>query len=1014
MLARAPHARRAVKEPTRTPAETFEDSSPLFALIASTVASMARVLQDGDRLGPYEIVSPLGAGGMSEVYRGRDTRLDRTVAIKVVSSALAGAPDLRERFDREARAISSLSHPHICPLFDVGNQDGVDFLVMEYLEGETLASRLQRGALPLSEALALAIQIASALDAAHRAGVVHRDVKPGNVMITSAGAKLVDFGLAKARTSSVVDAGDVSVPTAPQGLTGPSTLLGTCPYMSPEQLRGLPVDERTDLFSFGIVLYEMVSGVRPFPGSSASAVVDAILSAPPRDFGENLVPGRLKSLIWRLLETDPANRFGSAEEVHRELQALNAVLPPTRSGRRSRPAWFAAGAAAVLVAAMGGWLWNRASGQRWALETAMPEVTRLLAAGEFVQAAALTRRARAVLPNDPTLERLWTRATGEASISSEPSDADVSIRPYRGDSGVWETLGQTPLKKLRVPMDTYVWRLVKPGFAPTFFIGQIFDAGPPGFHSDLEQRLSLRRADAVPPEMVVVSGGGVSLTYPFRDAPHVAIDDFLIDRHEVTNEEYKAFVDSGGYLKREYWKQPFVRDGHALPWKAAVALFHDKTGRPGPAGWTAGNYPKGLENHPVAGVSWYEAAAYAEFAGKSLPTAYHWTLASQAIDYTPIVTAGSNFQNDGTRPVGQTGALSGFGTTDMAGNVKEWCLNEGQDGKRFILGGGFGEPMYMFNFSNTQSPWDRRPNFGFRCVKLNAPPAAGTAARIEVTTHDYSKDTPVSDEVFGAFLGLYAYDKGELHARVEETETSTVWSREKVTFDAAYGFERVTAHLFLPKGVAAPLQAVVYFPGGFAVLDDELDLSLLENTLDFVMKSGRALLVPIYKGTYARRDGLRPGGKPPAFFRDHVIAWSKDLGRSLDYLETRKEFDATKVAYFGASLGAVEGALLLAVEKRVKVAILSSGGFQRSRALPEVDPFNFATRVTVPVLMLSGRYDGVFPLESSQLPFFRRLGTPAHDKKHVVYEDGHGAFPHPAAIRESLDWLDKYLGSVRR
>ena len=149
-LARAPHARTAVKEPARTRADTFEDSSPLFALIASTVASMARVLQDGDRLGPYEIVSPLGAGGMSEVYRGRDTRLDRPVAIKVVSSALAGAPDLRERFDREARAISSLSHPHICPLFDVGNQDGVDFLVMEYLEGETLASRLQRGALPLT------------------------------------------------------------------------------------------------------------------------------------------------------------------------------------------------------------------------------------------------------------------------------------------------------------------------------------------------------------------------------------------------------------------------------------------------------------------------------------------------------------------------------------------------------------------------------------------------------------------------------------------------------------------------------------------------------------------------------------------------------------------------------------------------------------------------------------------------------------------------------------------------
>ena len=305
-----------------------------------------------------------------------------------------------------------------------------------------------------------------------------------------------------------------------------------------------------------------------------------------------------------------------------------------------------------------------------------------------------------------------------------------------------------------------------------------------------------------------MSGGGVSLTYPFRDAPHVAIDEFLIDRHEVANEESKAFVDSGGYLKREFWKQPFVRDGHALPWPTAVALFHDKTGRPGPAGWEAGSYPKGLENHPVAGVSWYEAAAYAEFAGKRFPTAYHWTLASQAIDYTPVVTAGSNFRNDGTQPVGQTGALSGFGTT--AGNVKEWCLNEGRDGKRFILGGGFGEPMYMFNFSNTQSPWDRLANFGFRCVKLNAPLAAGTAARIEVTTHDYSKIL-VSDEVFGAFLEMCRVLTRANSMRASRKQKRLPTGLEKQSPSTPRtGHERVIAHLFLPRGIDARLQTVVY------------------------------------------------------------------------------------------------------------------------------------------------------------------------------------------------------------
>jgi dienelactone hydrolase len=183
--------------------------------------------------------------------------------------------------------------------------------------------------------------------------------------------------------------------------------------------------------------------------------------------------------------------------------------------------------------------------------------------------------------------------------------------------------------------------------------------------------------------------------------------------------------------------------------------------------------------------------------------------------------------------------------------------------------------------------------------------------------------------------------------------------------------------------------------------------------VDFLLKSGRALIFPIYKGTYERRDGLVPGGKPMAFFRDHVIAWSKDLGRTLDYLETRADIDATKVAYFGLSFGGTEGPLLAAVEKRIKAMILSSGGFQNRKDLPEVDPFNFVSHVTIPVLMISGRYDQQLPLESSQLPIFRNLGTPAKDKKHVIYEGGHSVFPHPDAVRECVDWLDKYLGPVR-
>jgi pimeloyl-ACP methyl ester carboxylesterase len=237
-----------------------------------------------------------------------------------------------------------------------------------------------------------------------------------------------------------------------------------------------------------------------------------------------------------------------------------------------------------------------------------------------------------------------------------------------------------------------------------------------------------------------------------------------------------------------------------------------------------------------------------------------------------------------------------------------------------------------------------------------------------------------------------------------------------VTFDAAYGHERVPAYFFVPKNGIPPFQAVVHFPGGFAFMDDKLDLSSVEETYDFLMKSGRALIVPVYKGMYERRDGLVAGGNnPPAFRRDHEIAWSKDLGRLIDYLETRRDIDSTKVAYLGNSAGGPEGAHLPAVEPRIKAAILLSGGLQLTiRYLPEGDPFNFVRHVTIPVLMINGRYDGSFPLESSQRPLFRFLGTPAKDKKHVIYEGGHGVFPRPQAVHECLDWLDKYLGPVQR
>jgi eukaryotic-like serine/threonine-protein kinase len=309
----------------------------------------------GARFGPYEILSPLGSGGMGEVYRARDTRLDRAVALKVLSPS-SDTPGRLERFQREARAISRLSHPHICTLHDVGDQDGMTFIVMECLDGETLAERLEEGPLPLDQALRYGIQIAEALAAAHRHGVVHRDLKPGNVMLTRDGVKLLDFGLAKLRQT---DAAGRDAATESVHLTEEGTLLGTVAYMAPEQLEGEESDDRTDVFALGVVLYEMATGRRPFSGRSRASLIAAILSSepPPLASVQPLAPPLLERVVRRCLAKDPEDRWQSARDLAFELTAIleggsEAGLPkPVATRRRARAAlWGAVGAAAVASA----------------------------------------------------------------------------------------------------------------------------------------------------------------------------------------------------------------------------------------------------------------------------------------------------------------------------------------------------------------------------------------------------------------------------------------------------------------------------------------------------------------------------------------------------------------------------------------------------------------------------------------------------------------------------------------
>jgi Dipeptidyl aminopeptidases/acylaminoacyl-peptidases len=360
--------------------------------------------------------------------------------------------------------------------------------------------------------------------------------------------------------------------------------------------------------------------------------------------------------------------------------------------------------------------------------------------------------------------------------------------------------------------------------------------------------------------------------------------------------------------------------------------------------------------------------------------------------------------------------MNPYGTYDLAGNVKEWCWNAADrgDSRRYILGGAWNEPVYMFNDPDAQAPMNRLPTYGFRCVKYLAVVSPALLEPVEKARRDYDKERPAADDVFRIYRSFYSYDRTRPEPAVESVDDSSgYWKTEKVSFGAAYGNERLVVYVYLPRGVEPPYQAVVYFPGSGALRSRSFQKDAQTAVFDFIVRSGRAVVYPLYKSTYERGDGLlsdRPN--LTTSYRDHIIQWYKDFARSLDYLETRKDINAGKLGYFGYSWGGAMAPILLAEDERVKAAVLACGGFWQQKAPPEVEQINFAPRLKIPVLMLNGKYDFIFPVDTSQAPMFRLFQTPEKDKRHLLFETGH-ALPRKELVTETLRWFDRYLGPVR-
>ncbi len=984
----------------------------------------------GQIISHYRIFEELGRGGMGVVYKAEDMKLHRPVAIKVLPRQAIIAEEDKTRFAREAQAAASLSHPNIAIIHEFDEVDDpvtggrLSFIAMEYVDGETVKQKIKERPLPISEAVNIAIAVAEGLSKAHEKGIIHRDIKAENVMVSRDGVvKIMDFGLAEIAGRSRV--------------TKEGTTVGTVAYMSPEQALGEKLDQRTDIWSLGVLMYEMMTGRLPFEGDYEQAVVYLILNEEPRPIKKfnPIVPPELEQIVNSALRKKPEARYSSAAEVIKELKKYQDSLRAEEMGavslrtflRRIRKPKIAVPTVCTILAILfvAVWFFDRQAKIRWAREEALPEIERLIGESwrDFTEAYKLAEKAEEYIPDDPKLTELFSKSSLKINIKTGPPGAKIYTKEYKAPDTEWKYLGVSPIEKVRVPIGIFRWKMEKEGYETVLAASTTFDV-------DIEKRNLLVPYDlvrvldekrSVPSGMVRVSGAKTDIG---------ELDDFYIDKYEVTNQQYKKFVDSGGYRDRKYWKHKFIKGGKVLTWEQAVAELVDQTGRPGPATWQAGDYLEGQGEYPVSGISWYEAAAFAEFVGKSLPTGSHWDLARGGS--TPLIiypqlggyavfAPFSNFKGKGPIPVGSLQGITAHGAYDMAGNVREWCWNETQKG-RLIRGGAWNDNTYMFDNLSQAPPMDRSTTNGFRCALYPHPEKIPHSALETLKlgeTRDYYKEKPVPASIFQVYKEQFSYDKTDLNARVEsKKESPDGWMQEKITFNAAYGGERIIAYLFLPTNTAPPYQTVIYFPGSASVLKESS--KDLENYyefpifLSFIVKSGRVVLYPVYKGTFERRTEaltLIHYGDNSHLYTEYLTQLVKDFKRCIDYLETRQDIDSKKLAYYGMSWGGKLGAIIPAVEERLEASVLVAGGFA-GPARPEADPMNYVTRVKTPTLMLNGKYDTFSPYETSINPMFDLLGTPDANKELKLYETDHIP-PRNEFIKETLAWLDRYLGPVK-
>tara|TARA_Y100001936_G_scaffold230793_1_gene254179 strand:- start:365 stop:2575 length:2211 start_codon:yes stop_codon:yes gene_type:complete len=588
------------------------------------------------------------------------------------------------------------------------------------------------------------------------------------------------------------------------------------------------------------------------------------------------------------------------------------------------------------------------------------------------------------------------------NISSKPKGAKVYLSKNTLKPSREIYIGETPIVDLRLPIGAVKLKFSKEGFQDRTILTKFRWTAP-----------------FIPPNLNKLSSAPVvkidSLTKTLQIAGIIEnkskyIPAYEIDENEITNRDYNIFLKSPAYSNPVFWKDLIKKYKLKEFSFRTVSKFIDLTGQKGPSTWSVGKYGEGKGNFPVLGISWFEALAFCEFNNKTLPNIYQWDNAAGMASSNEIIPL-SNILKKDPIDISSPTAVGVYGLKNMAGNAREWIFNSSGSKRKFLLGGGFSDEIYLFNWVQSADPLDRSDLNGCRCAKSTNNDIAIGYEDIQTSTKDISKLIPVDDKTYQLYKSQYEYDKFNLNAKLLESKINQTGQRvERVELDS-FNNQKMQALLYLPKDIKGPYKAILFYPGSGAIStrSSQRAMNYLHKNRSFLVESGYALILPIFTSTFERGDGLLNSVPNESInYRDHVITWGRELQITVDYLESRNDIDSENIAYMGWSWGGRIGSIMVAIEDRFKTALLIVGGMRVQNKKPEVDPLNFLPRIKIPTLMLNGRYDHFFPVETSQIPMYNFLGTQEKDKKHIIYNTGH-SIPFNELAKESLSWLDKYL-----